>query len=56
MLIDLADAIDASVAPGGVLVLSGVLDGRYDHVVDAYGGRRIVDRHVVEGWATLVLA
>lgn len=56
VLIDLAEAIAARVAPGGVLVLSGVLDGRYDHVVDAYAGRRVVDRRMIEGWATLVLS
>lgn len=55
VLIEHADAIAARVAPGGHLVLAGLLDDRTDEVAAAYAGVAEVERAVEEGWAALVL-
>lgn len=51
----LAADLVRTVAPGGALIISGVLDGRYEHVLDALrplaASRRVVD----DGWAAVVL-
>jgi ribosomal protein L11 methyltransferase len=56
-LMRLAPAMAKSVAPGGSLVLSGILDNQRDQVLAAYVGQRF--RHVAtlhrEGWTTLHL-
>jgi ribosomal protein L11 methyltransferase len=56
-LMRLAPSMARNVAPGGSLVLSGILDSQRDQVIAAYVAKRF--RHVVtlhrEGWATLHL-
>lgn len=42
-------------APDGTLVLSGVLAGRYDHVLSAFAGLDIVEYIDVDGWMAIVL-
>jgi ribosomal protein L11 methyltransferase len=55
VLIELALVIGGRVAPSGRLILSGLLDGRHAHVVEAFSNF-VVERTVgVEGWSTLVL-
>ncbi|MEY4605882.1 MAG: hypothetical protein RLY45_642 [Actinomycetota bacterium] len=53
VLVDLAPELRR--VTGRVLILSGVLDGRFDHVVDALAPMEIVDVEVLEGWASIVL-
>jgi ribosomal protein L11 methyltransferase len=50
------DIVDAC-APGGTIVLSGLLEPQARGVAAAYRARgaRLVRRYVLEGWATLVL-
>jgi ribosomal protein L11 methyltransferase len=56
-LMRLAPAMAENLAPGGSLVLSGILDGQRSQVLAAYVGQRF--RHVAtlhrEGWTTLHL-
>jgi ribosomal protein L11 methyltransferase len=54
-LIALAPELRRVVAPQGVLVVSGVLDGGYDHVVAALAPLRVVRTDVLDGWAALEL-
>lgn len=53
-LIALADGLVSATAPDGVLVISGVLEGRYAHVVDALG-MEVVAEDLLEGWAAVTL-
>lgn len=55
VLIEEAAAIAACVAPGGHLVLAGLLEGRADDVAAAYEGAREVARRTDDGWTVLVL-
>jgi ribosomal protein L11 methyltransferase len=53
----LARPITAALAPGGVLILSGLLASQEPYVRAAYRaqGLRFRSRHVIDGWATLML-
>ena len=42
-------------APAGVLVISGVLADRFDHVVDALAPLQVIDVDRLEGWAAVSL-
>lgn len=55
VLIELSAGLTRSVAPGGTLILSGILDGRYDDVVAAMGGFAVVAVERMEGWVALTL-
>jgi ribosomal protein L11 methyltransferase len=55
VLIPLAAAIAARVAPGGTLVLSGLLVGQEDDVIAAYPGLMCEARPTLGEWAALVL-
>jgi ribosomal protein L11 methyltransferase len=54
-LVALAPELRRVLAPAGVLVLSGVLDGGYDHVVAELEPLRLVRADVLDGWASLEL-
>jgi ribosomal protein L11 methyltransferase len=54
-LVQLAPELRRVTAPAGVLVVSGVLDGAFEHVVAALAPMRVIDRLTREGWAALVL-
>jgi ribosomal protein L11 methyltransferase len=54
-LIDLADDLRRVTAPGGLLVISGLLDGRSDHVLAALAPLQVVDRFVRDGWTAISL-
>jgi ribosomal protein L11 methyltransferase len=54
-LIDDASAVLACVAPGGHLVLAGLLADRADDVAAAYTGATQVERRHEDGWLALVL-
>lgn len=55
VLVPLASAIAATVAPGGTLVLSGILVGQEDEVRAAYAGLAEVARPRKGEWVALVL-
>jgi ribosomal protein L11 methyltransferase len=54
-LVELAPELRRVTAPAGVLVVSGVLDGAFDHVVGALAPMHVIDRLTRDGWAALVL-
>lgn len=56
-LMRLAPQMARHVAPGGSLVLSGILDRQRDAVVAAYAGQRFAHRRTLhrEGWVTIHL-
>ena len=56
IVVDLAaDLRSASSAPAGALVVSGVLDGDHDHVLEALAPMHVVDTVTRDGWAALLL-
>lgn len=56
-LIKLAERLSSCVAPGGWLVLSGILDEQADAVIEAYASRlETIDRTSREGWVRLVFS
>ena len=55
-LIALADDLRRVLAPGGRLVVSGVLDGGYDHVVAALAPLRPIRIDTRDGWAAIELS
>lgn len=55
VLIELSDALQGLLAPGGTLIVSGILADRHDHVLRALQPLSVVDSIVVDGWATLAL-
>ncbi|MEQ1788038.1 MAG: 50S ribosomal protein L11 methyltransferase, partial [Acidimicrobiales bacterium] len=55
VLRELAGPICARVAPGGRLVLAGLLDEQVDGVVAAYTGMRLAEQRTEDGWTAAVL-
>ena len=55
LVLDLADTLTARLAPGGALVLSGLLDARAADVPAAYPGRSVKTSRTAAGWTTLLL-
>jgi ribosomal protein L11 methyltransferase len=55
VLLELAPELRRVVSPAGELIVSGVLNGKYGHVVDALAPMRVVERVTREGWAALLL-
>ena len=55
VLIELAADLTRSVTPGGTLILSGLLEDRYDHVVAAMTGFAVVAIERMDGWVALTL-
>ena len=54
-LLALADDLVRVVAPGGALVVSGLLAARHEHVVAALAPLRPVERRTKEGWTAITL-
>ena len=54
-LIELADDLKARLDAGGVLIISGVLAGRFDHVVQALEPLVPLGVDLIDGWATVTL-
>lgn len=54
-LVALADDLRRVLAPDGTLVISGVLEGAYDHVLAALAPLRVVRTDVLDGWAAVEL-
>jgi len=53
VVVDLASHLRRVVAPSGALVVSGVLAGAHDHVVEALSPMHIVETVTKDGWAAL---
>ena len=54
-LIELADELRRVLAPDGVLVISGILAERQDHVLGALAPLRVIGEEHREGWAAVSL-
>lgn len=54
-LVALADDLRRVLAPGGALVISGILDGAHDHVLAALHPLRVERTDVLDGWAAVTL-
>lgn len=54
-LVALADDLRRVVRPGGRLVISGILDGRYQHVLDALVPLSVEAVEILDGWAAVTL-
>jgi ribosomal protein L11 methyltransferase len=54
-LVDLSSDLVRVTAPGGALVISGVLMGRFDHVVDALDPLGVERVDELDGWAAVTL-
>ncbi|MEO5901979.1 MAG: 50S ribosomal protein L11 methyltransferase [Ilumatobacteraceae bacterium] len=54
-LIGMAAELRRVLAPGGVLVISGVLADRFDHVVDALAPLQVIVVDRLENWAAVTL-
>lgn len=55
VLVDMAPDLRRVTAPGGALVISGVLDDGHDHVVAALAPMHVVDTMTRDGWAAVLL-
>lgn len=55
VLVDLAAELRRLMAPGGSLVISGMLSERYDHVLQALAPLRSIETITIDGWATVLL-
>lgn len=55
VLVSMAPALRRLTAPGGSLVVSGVLDGGYEHVLDSLHPMRSVDARHLDGWSAVRL-
>lgn len=55
VLVEMSTVVTGLLAPGGALVLSGVLDEQVDAVVDAYPGLTVESRRDADGWAAVTL-
>ncbi len=55
-LVELAPDLMRVAAPGGLLVLSGVLADRFDHVVASLAPFGVVSVDVLDGWAAVTLS
>ena len=54
-LVAMAEDLRRVVAPGGVLIVSGILADRHDHVLGALAPLRVVAEERREGWVALTL-
>jgi ribosomal protein L11 methyltransferase len=54
-LVELADDLRRVVAPGGRLIVSGILAGRHEHVLDALSPLRPVRTDELDAWACVEL-
>jgi ribosomal protein L11 methyltransferase len=54
-LVELAPHLRRVLASGGVLVVSGILDGAHGHVLDALRPLEVVQTDTLDGWAAVTL-
>ncbi len=55
VIVDVAADLRRVTAPGGVLIVSGILEASHEHVVEALAPMRVVETVGREGWAALLL-
>ena len=55
ILAELAGVLVAAVAPGGLLLLSGLLPGQWEHVADRFTALDLLEVPALEGWVGAVL-
>jgi ribosomal protein L11 methyltransferase len=55
VLVSLADDLGRVTRPDGRLVISGVLGGSHQHVIDALAPMQVVNTDVLDGWACVEL-
>ena len=55
VLIGFAESFRRLLSPGGTLIISGVLEGAFDHVLHALSPLRVVETMVIDNWTTLAL-
>ena len=55
-LVALAPDLRRVTAPGGRLVVSGILAGAHDHVLDALAPMRVIRTDTLDGWAAVTLS
>jgi ribosomal protein L11 methylase PrmA len=55
LITHLADDLHRVLTPGGRLIVSGILAGRHDHVLDALAPLRPVRTDVLDAWACVEL-
>jgi ribosomal protein L11 methyltransferase len=55
VLASLAGALVAAVAPGGVLLMSGMLPGQWEHIANRFVGLQVIEMPVLDGWLGAVL-
>jgi ribosomal protein L11 methyltransferase len=54
-LIELSDELVRVIAPGGRLVISGILAARHDHVIEALSSLIVIDEAEQQGWTAITL-
>ncbi len=54
-LVELAPHLRRVLAPGGTLVVSGILDGAHDHVLAALQPLEVAQTDTLDGWAAVTL-
>lgn len=54
-LVEMSDDLVRVLGPSGVLVVSGVLEGRHDHVLDALAPLRVAHEASRDGWSAVSL-
>lgn len=54
-LVELSADLRRVLAPGGTLVISGILADRHDHVLDALAPLRVVEADEMDGWVAVTL-
>jgi ribosomal protein L11 methyltransferase len=55
VLAELAGPLVAAVAPGGLVLLSGLLPGQWEHVADRFAALDLLEVPALEGWVGAVL-
>lgn len=55
VLVEIAPVVTGLLAPGGALVLSGLLDDQVDAVVEAYPGLTLESTRSADGWTAVTL-
>jgi ribosomal protein L11 methyltransferase len=55
VLASLAGVLVEAVSPGGLLLMSGMLPGQWEHVADRFAGLDVVETPVLDGWVGVVL-
>jgi ribosomal protein L11 methyltransferase len=55
VLAGLAETLVAALAPGGLLLVSGLLPGQWPHIAERFDALSVLDMATLEGWVGVVL-